>query len=59
MVAGGIDPARSRRLAMLAIAAREGAIVQSHVFSGRQPFIDAAAEIALLLDAARASEQGG
>lgn len=60
MVAGGIDSARSRRLAMLAIAALEGAIVQSHVFRSRRPLTDAAAEIAALLDAARASGgQGG
>jgi len=37
----------------------EGAIVQSHVFRSRQPLTDAAAEIAALLDAARASGQGG
>ena len=46
----GVEPGRARRLALLAIAAIEGALVQVRVQKQAQPLLDVAAELKSLLD---------
>lgn len=50
--ARGAEPLRAARLAALAVASIEGALLQSRVAESRQPLVDAAEELALAFEAA-------
>ena len=50
--ARGAEPLRAARLAALAVAAIEGALLQARVAESRQPLLDAAEELALAFEAA-------
>ena len=50
--ARGAEPLRAARLAALAVAAIEGALLQARVAGSRQPLVDAAEELALAFEAA-------
>ncbi|MDM0071214.1 TetR/AcrR family transcriptional regulator [Variovorax sp. J31P207] len=50
--ARGAEPLRAARLAALAVASIEGALLQARVAESRQPLVDAAEELALAFEAA-------